>query len=407
MKRIRRHGGVGVLDILDDAVMSLTERPLRAAMTALGTLVGTAMLVAVVGVTAMAKIQVDSRFDALGATEVTLTQTDAASARDGTVITEGSERSVEEIEGVVRAGLTWHVADKADDVALTPNAGARDPDVPVVLAATRGALAEAGVTYSAGSGYTAYEAAHAQRVVVLGRLVARDLGVASLRADPVVYISGLPFRVAGIASASRRHPEILGDVMMPTTTAARYFPSRAQDAAATMWVEVRPGAAGVVAHQLPIAVDVLHPERYLAVAPPDPSQLRRSISADMQQLSYLLAGICLVLGLIGIANTTLIAVMERVGEIGLRRALGARRREIAAQFLTESVVIGAAGGVAGALVGLVTIVGVALARQWTALIAPELLLAGPVVGAVVGVLAGAYPALRAASIEPVAALREG
>jgi ABC-type antimicrobial peptide transport system permease subunit len=104
---------------------------------------------------------------------------------------------------------------------------------------------------------------------------------------------------------------------------------------------------------------------------------------------------------------TLVSVLERVGEIGLRRALGAGRRHIAAQFLAESCAIGLLAGVIGASLGVLTVVLVAASRQWTPVLDAWLPPAAAVLGAFAGLIAGVYPALRAARMEPVEALRSG
>ena len=102
---------------------------------------------------------------------------------------------------------------------------------------------------------------------------------------------------------------------------------------------------------------------------------------------------------------TLVSVLERVGEIGLRRALGAARRHIAAQFLVESTTMGFVGGIIGASLGVLVIIAISAARTWTPVLDPWMPLAAPFVGAATGLLAGFYPAIRAARLEPVEALR--
>ena len=119
----------------------------------------------------------------------------------------------------------------------------------------------------------------------------------------------------------------------------------------------------------------------------------------------LLGGLSLVVGAIGIANITLVSVMERTGEIGLRRAIGATRGHIAAQFLLESASMGVVGGILGASLGVLITVGVSAYQVWTPVLDPAVPFLAPLIGGIIGLVSGTYPALRAARLEPVEALR--
>ena len=172
-----------------------------------------------------------------------------------------------------------------------------------------------------------------------------------------------------------------------------------------MIIDTAPGAAGLVARQAPLALRPDRPELFSVVTPAEPRELRTNVSSDLDALFLALAGICLVVGAFAIANITLIGVLERTGEIGLRRALGGQRRHIASQFLAEGASLGLLGGLIGTSVGVLVVIVVAMVREWSAILEPWVVLPAPLVAAAVGLLAGLYPALRAARIEPLEALR--
>lgn len=129
------------------------------------------------------------------------------------------------------------------------------------------------------------------------------------------------------------------------------------------------------------------------------------MQADINAIFLALGGVALLVGGLGIANVTLLSVRERIGEIGLRRALGATTRDVAQQFLVESAVIGLLGGLVGAALGVLVVVVVSVTKEWTPVLDDVAVVASALLGGVIGLAAGTYPAVKAARIEPIAALR--
>lgn len=407
----RRRSRLSTSDLFAEALAGMLQRPGRAALTALGTVLGVAAFVAVVGLTGTAGGQISKRFTALAATTVTVEDTggtgsDSAEDLAPDSFPRDADSRVAAIDGVSAAGVWWTVDDQGKiPVTGLPIPGARDPGGMPIVAASPGMLRAARASVREGRLYDEFHDSRAERVVLLGAAAAEQLGIASLTGQPAIFIGGTPYTVVGIVKDVARETDLLFSVIVPRGTAERFLGQPGADRRPTMLVETRPGAVAVVGAQLAVALRPDAPELFKVITPPDPTQLRDQVSSDLGVLFLLLAGVCLVIGAVGIANTTMVAVLERVPEIGLRRALGARPRHIAGQFLVESAAAGTAGGLVGTSLGVIVVVLVALARQWTAVLAPAAVLPAPFIGTIIGVLAGLYPAVKAARIEPVEALR--
>ena len=160
-----------------------------------------------------------------------------------------------------------------------------------------------------------------------------------------------------------------------------------------------------VASVLPGTVSPEFPEEVQVSRPSDALEARAAVNDAFTALFVGLGAVALLVGGVGIANVMVISVLERRSEIGLRRALGATRRHIWSQFLTESVVLGALGGLAGVLLGVLVTVGYASTRGWEAAVPPYALVGGFAAAVLIGAVAGLYPALRAARLTPTEALR--
>ncbi|GLW91631.1 ABC transporter permease [Actinokineospora globicatena] len=396
---------VRLRDLASEVVLGVTQRPARAALTALGTVLGIAAFVAVLGLTATASGQISVRFTALAATEVGL---EWAHDQDGEpAFDEGAQRRVSDLAGVRAVGVSWPANTGGAKVSGAPD-GMCDGDGEAlqVTAASPGFLAASHAVVSEGVLYDSFHDRRAERVVVLGHAAAARLGVTRLDAQPAIFIGEQSFTVIGIVGAVDRQPESLLSVLVPAGTAAAVWgPVPVSGERTRMLVETQLGAATQVGRQARVAARPDAVDRLKLIVPPDPHQLRDGVDTDLDVLFLGLAAISLVIGALGIANTSLVAVLERVSEIGLRRALGARRRDVGAQFVMESTLLGTLGGLIGTTVGILVVVGVAAAREWTPVLEPYVVYPAPLIGALIGLLAGTYPAWRASRVEPTEALR--
>ena len=155
---------------------------------------------------------------------------------------------------------------------------------------------------------------------------------------------------------------------------------------------------------LPATVNPENPDQGQVSRPSDALAARAATDQALTALLLALGAVALLVGGIGVANTMVIAVLERRSEIGLRRALGATRRQIRGQFLSESIMLSLAGGAAGAALGVLVVTGYALSRAWPVAIPAWALAAGLASTVIVGGLAGFFPASRAARVDPAQAL---
>ncbi|MFI0367621.1 ABC transporter permease [Actinomadura sp. 1N219] len=314
------------------------------------------------------------------------------------------------LNGVIAAGVWWKVHFGTDPVIGATPAVREGSDTDIgsstpVHAVSPGALAAVRPRVSHGLVFNAFHDRRGEPVTLISEATAERLGITQLETRPAVFVNGRPLTVIGIVADTDLLPELMSGMLIPRGTAERFYGRAPANAPEQMIIRTRMGAARLIARQAPVALRPDRPDLFTAVPPPEPRALRDGVTGDLTGLFLLLAVICLVVGAVGIANTTFVAVLERTGEIGLRRSLGARPRHIAVQFLTESTLLGLLGGLLGTCSAVLTVLIVALTRQWTAILDPVAVLSAPSIGAVTGLLAGLYPALHAARIEPQEALR--
>jgi putative ABC transport system permease protein len=218
-----------------------------------------------------------------------------------------------------------------------------------------------------------------------------------------VFIDDTAYTIVGILDDVARNPDLLLAITIPTSTEQHHIGTKS--AAYEVIIDTDPGAAQLAGRQAPTALRPHDPDRLQALVPPDPNTLRNNVEADVTSLYYALAALALMIGTIAIANATLLNTIERRPEVGLRRALGAKRSHIARQITLEAAITGTIAGIAGTAVAIIAITATAHTRGWTTTINPTITLIAPLIGLATGAIAGIIPALKAARTPPATTLR--
>jgi len=398
--------GITKRDLLSEVMAGMFARPARMSLTVLGIVIGMSALVATIGLTRTAANRIISQFDQLAATELFISARPglASGTIDPRAIPWDAPDRLGRLNGVVAAGLLSEVevrealvsaspiVDPSNQTAFRLAVRAASPDL---FRAVRASLAS-GRIFDDG------HSARADRVAILGPDAARRLGINGIERLPAIYLGDQLYLVIGVLRDVVRKPELLGSVIIPEGTARQRFGLLGPG---TVVVETKIGAASLIASQARAALRPDEPRMLRVQLPQEPRRVRDEVQTDLNLMFLLLGGLSLVVGALGIANITLVGVMERTAEIGLRRAIGATRRHIATQFLFESASMGVIGGLLGSSVGVLIVVAVSAYQVWTPVLDPIAPLLAPVVGGVIGLLSGLYPASRAAALEPAEAFR--
>jgi putative ABC transport system permease protein len=386
-----------VSDVVALGLEGMRGRPSRTALSCLGVAIGIACVVAVLGVSASSRAGLLARLDRLGTNLLTVEPGDSAFGERAT-LPPAAPAMIARLPGVERVAHVGRVAGgvyRNDRVPETSTGGIR------ILAASRSLPATLGVPVADGVWFTA--ATERLPATVLGATTARRLGVTDVSGDPRVYLGGQWFTVIGVLGPAEL------DRSVDTAALVGYPVARERlgfDGAPTVVYER--SADDAVVGLVPRLAKIANPADPSAVEvsrPSDALAARAAVETAYQDLVLALGGVALLVGAIGIANVMVVGVLERRGEIGLRRALGATRPHVRGQFVTESVLLSGVGGLVGVLLGAGITVAYAASRGWAVVVPPTAVLGGLGASLLVGTLAGIYPAARAARLSPTEALR--
>ncbi|MGI5226018.1 ABC transporter permease [Actinoallomurus sp. CA-142502] len=381
-------------DLVKAGLGGLRARPLRAALSALGIAIGIAAMVSVLGISAVSRAGLLAQIHRLGTNLLT-------AAPGQTLFGDSASLPAEAVPMVSRIPGATSVS----AVGTVPGATVRrtdriDPAETngiAVCASRLDLLATLGGRVRSG----AYLSPATERypAVVLGAVAADRLGID--RAGRSVYIAGRWFTVVGILDSLRLAPEIDRSALIgwDMATALDFdghptmiYERSADDAVSSVW------------SVLAATINPQDPEQVQVSRPSDALTAQLAAKSAFNTLFLGLGAVALLVGGVGVANIMVISVLERRQEIGLRRALGATRRQIRLQFLTESVTLSLLGGLAGVLLGLATSLTYATYRGWPLALPVQALSGGVLAAVLVGAAAGLYPARRAARLTPTQAL---
>jgi putative ABC transport system permease protein len=383
-------------DLLRVASLGLRSRRVRAALSALGISIGIAAIVGVLGISQSSKTGLLNELGQLGNILTVATQAGIGQTTELPVTAEGMVARIEPVTSVTEIGAVANVY-----VYRSPLVPAADTSGISVTATDAALPAALGASLAHGTFLNAATARYP--AVVLGAETASLLGISNLANPAQLWIGGHWFTVVGIMNPVQLLPQMDSMAFIGFPIAEQYFSFDGHPTG--LYLRSVPSQVTAVAAVLPGTVDPANPSVVSVSYPADILQAALVTKGAYNGLFLGLGAVALLVGGVGIANVMVISVLERRSEIGLRRALGATRRHVAEQFLTEAVLLSALGGLAGTIMGAVATVIYAVSQHWSVQIPAVALYGGLGAALVIGAIAGLYPSMRAARLSPTEALR--
>ncbi|MFE8602307.1 ABC transporter permease [Archangium violaceum] len=408
---------MNVLETMSLAVRSLLRSKMRSFLTALGIIIGVGAVIAMVAIGDGARASVQKVFDSMGTNMLIVMSgsTNSGGARGGF----GSQPTLtwDDLEAI-RTQLP-SVRAAAPEMRTNTQVFSEDQNwTTSVTGTTPDYFGVRGWNIATGRRFNEADVEAGAKVAVIGQTVVEKLYGAGF--DPVgqvIRIKKTPFTIIGMTARKGQSPmgqDYDDSILVPATTFQRQLQSQSLGKYITGVLNVQADANAGTAKAQQDVTALLRERHRLAEDSPndfdvrDLSELANSRQQSTETLSLLLASIAavsLVVGGIGIMNIMLVSVTERTREIGVRVAVGARPRDILAQFLIEALTLSLLGGLIGAAVGMGVAQFLATQFQWPLLIRPDVIFIALGFSALVGVGFGLYPARKASQLDPIDALR--
>ena len=386
-------------DLAALASVGLRTRKLRATLSALGIAIGVAAIVAVLGLAASAKAALLAEIARLGTDLLTVTNGQTLTGATAELPT-AAPGMIARLPGVTAVQATGTVSGVS--VYKTPLIPPVETNALSLDAATLSLPAVAGTSLAQGRFLNAATAR--QPVAVLGATTAQLLGIDRIHPGVRIWAAGRWFYVTGILSPDTYAPELDSTVLIGFPAAEKYLHFDGHPAEIYVRTVDTQAATTRVDRLLGPQANPENPSQVAVSQPSDALTARADAQGALDTLYLGLGAIALLVGAIGVANIMVISVLERRSEIGLRRALGATRGQIRAQFLAEAILLSLAGGAAGVIAGAAATAAYARGHGEAVVIPPQAWAGGLAAAVLIGALAGLLPAIRAARLSPTEAL---
>jgi putative ABC transport system permease protein len=384
-------------DVVRVGGAGLRTRPLRVFLSALGIAIGIAAMIAVVGISSSSRAELDRQLAALGTNLLTVAPGNTLAGKDA-VLPEESVKMIARIGPVTEVAATGSVS--SAKVYRTDRIPAPQTGGIAVRAAHLDLLKTVTVTVADGTWLNA--ATDRFPAVVLGSTTAQQLGIGAAGTDIRVYLGGKWFTVIGILDKAPLAPELDTSALVGWPAAQTYLGFDGHPT--TVYARTEDSEVDAVRTVLAATANPQAPNEVKVSRPSDALAARQATNKAFTGLLLGLGAVALLVGGVGVANTMVISVLERRAEIGLRRSLGATRGQIRIQFLTESLLLSALGGVGGVVIGVAVTTLYATGQRWATVVPAWASIGGVAATLVIGAVAGLYPAVRAARLAPTEAL---